>query len=138
MALVYDAREVDRKVLAILRILSGVEGPLGARIIARALEQGGISLKGYYSISVLLLPVNLDGDPGSIHTGGTARLVCLHIKVIRSVPYSLESNRLFTSVCHNRSGSDVLEPLCGVVHTCSHAGRDRRGRYAQHHYVPCL
>ena len=45
MALVYDAREVDRKVLAILRILSGVEGPLGARLIARELEQGGINLK---------------------------------------------------------------------------------------------
>ena len=45
MALLYDAREVDRKVLAILRILSGVEGPLGARLIARELEQGGINLK---------------------------------------------------------------------------------------------
>ena len=45
MALVYDAREVDRKVLAILRILSGGEGPLGARLIARELERGGINLK---------------------------------------------------------------------------------------------
>jgi len=45
MALVYDTREVDRKVLAILRILSGGEGPLGARLVARELERGGINLK---------------------------------------------------------------------------------------------
>jgi len=45
MALVYDTREVDRKVLAILRILSDVERPQGARVIARELERAGISLK---------------------------------------------------------------------------------------------
>ncbi len=40
----FDSRDVERKVLAILRVLSNSQGPLGARLIAQALREYGIAL----------------------------------------------------------------------------------------------
>lgn len=44
MIITNDATEVKRKVIAILKILSGADEPLGARVIAQQLETQGISL----------------------------------------------------------------------------------------------
>jgi repressor of nif and glnA expression len=40
----YDSREVERKVISILRILSDSPQHLGARLIARQLKEHGVEL----------------------------------------------------------------------------------------------
>jgi len=41
---VYEAHEVERKVITILKILRGTRGPVGARIVARRLKDHGVEL----------------------------------------------------------------------------------------------
>ncbi len=42
--MVYEAHEVERKVITILKILRGTRGPVGARIVARRLKDHGVEL----------------------------------------------------------------------------------------------
>ena len=40
----FEAQNVERKVLAIMRVLSGSQEPLGARVIAHHLKDYGVEL----------------------------------------------------------------------------------------------